>query len=252
MKIFFAVFLLGAQALFAFDNLNLGAPSDADAVINREGYAVGYSALHRQPLWVTYKLTRAELEATPVARRRFDFTLDPLLSVDSARPKDYRHSGYDRGHMAPAADMSFSEKVMRESFYFSNVCPQKQSFNRGIWVTLEEKMREWARAEEELYIVTGPVFSSEASVTIGPNGVTVPAAFYKVALTLSETPKAIAFLLPHRTSNDDLQTFILTVDALEELTGLDFFPDLPDGLEAEVESMSVYAAWSRENGKGRR
>lgn len=249
MKKCFLFCILIAQVAFAFDNLELGTPAKADAIIDREGYALGYSAQHKQPLWVTYKLTRAEVKAKRVSRKGKDFTSDPALTVAAAQLSDYRRSGYDRGHMAPAADMGFSEKTMRESFYLSNICPQEKDFNSGIWADLEQKMRYWATVEGEIYIVTGPIFSKTEMKTIGRNRVTVPVAFYKAVLDVSGTPKAIAFLLPHQDSDKDLKTFVITIDELEERTGLDFFQALPDNIEDSIESTLSSDEWKWGNNK---
>lgn len=243
MRNLFIAFLLFSQTLFAFDNLDFGEPSKADVVVNREGYAVGYSVYHKQPLWVTYRLTKEEVKADRVARKGFRFMPDPSLSAGSAQLKDYYRSGYDRGHMAPAADMAFSEKTMKESFYLSNICPQTPSFNRGIWARLERKMRYWATLEDEIYIVTGPLFSVEKASSIGFNQVTIPVAFYKAVLDISNPPKAIAFLLPHQGADKKLKEFAITVDELEEKTGFDFFQNLPDEIESKIESTVILGDW---------
>lgn len=122
-----------------YDNLDLGIPQGGqiDRVFNREGYAFGYSEKYEQPLWVTYKLTDYELPAMPVPRTN-DFREDPRVLSRTALPEDYKNSGYDRGHLAPAADMGWSKKTMSESFYMSNMSPQVPDFNRGIWMHLEK------------------------------------------------------------------------------------------------------------------
>ncbi len=217
-------------------NLALGIPGEADTVINREGYALGYSEAHEQPLWVTYELTREEVKNKKVHRSSVDFQPDPEIPTESAQLSDYRRSGYDRGHMAPAADMRWSAQAMRECFYLANICPQERAFNAGIWADLEALMRQWAVAYGAIWIVTGPIFEvggldchasqsdarneggggyrndggwvsslrgeaeaiqNEAIQTIGANKVTVPTAFYKVVYVPS-TKKGIGFLLPHR------------------------------------------------------
>ncbi len=140
------------------NNLALGTPSSADTVLNREGYALGYSEAHEQPLWVTYELTREEVKTKKVHRSSVDFQPDPEIPTESAQLSDYRRSGYDRGHMAPAADMRWSAQAMKECFYLSNICPQERAFNAGIWADLEQKMRHWANCYGAIWIVTGPVF----------------------------------------------------------------------------------------------
>jgi len=156
-----------------FDNLALGVPGPADTIVEREGYALGYIEKHEQPAWVIYRMTKAEA-ITKAAKRGNDFREDPAIPTGSATLADYRRSGYDRGHLAPAADMAFSERTMSESFYMSNMSPQKPAFNRGIWKDLEEQVRQFAISEHDIYVVTGPILPETKTVTIGANRVTVP------------------------------------------------------------------------------
>lgn len=225
-----------------YDNLTLGAPGEADIVIDRIGFALGYVDEHKQSAWVIYKMTRSEVE-TKVAKRTDRFKADPSIPTGSAHPDDYRKSGYDRGHLAPAADMAWSEQAMTDSFYMSNIAPQKPAFNRGIWAKLEAQVRAFAVAEEEIYVVTGPVLPREKTITIGANAVTVPSHFYKVVYDLTPPCKMIAFVLPNEGSSRPLSDFAVTVDAVEELTGLDFFPLLPKEEQEKLESTITIQAW---------
>ena len=111
------------------------------------------------------------------AKRGDDFRPDPAVPTGSATPQDYTRSGYDRGHLAPAADMSFSVKTMSESFYMSNMSPQAPQFNRGIWSKLEKQVRHFATKEKRIVVVTGPILPVEKTITIGANKVTVPQYF---------------------------------------------------------------------------
>lgn len=242
MKLFLFIVLFATSSLLAFDNLEMGIPSKTDTIINREGYALGYSEAHEQPAWVTYKLTRKEVKAKRVSRSVGTFLPDPEIPTGSAQLEDYRRSGYARGHIAPAADMAWSETTLKESFYLSNICPQKESFTAGIWADLEQKMRYWATIEGEIYIVTGPVLTAAKTTTIGPNNVTVPEAFYKAVL-VPQKNKAIGFYLSHEASNEPFQSLTLTIDALEEKTGLDFFSELPDEVESSIEATLNLDDW---------
>ncbi|MGB3586200.1 MAG: DNA/RNA non-specific endonuclease, partial [Tunicatimonas sp.] len=155
----------------------------------------------------------------------------------------YRRSGYDRGHLAPAGDMGFSEEAMSESFFMSNMSPQNRKFNRDVWRELEEDVRGWALANGSLYVVTGPVFGSDPK-KIGENGVSVPDYYYKVLLDYREPEiKAIGFLLPNENTSKPPQAFVESIDNVEAYTGIDFFPELPDELEAELESRSSTGRW---------
>ena len=229
-----------------YDNLKMGIPSgrECDVILDRVGYALGYSELYEQPWWVTYKLTADEVKSKK-AKRSDDFRSDPDIPSGSATPEDYKNSGFDRGHLAPAADMSFSLQAMSESFYMSNMSPQYANFNRGIWKDLESKVRDYAVYNKEIYVVTGPVFGTQEVITIGSsNKIAVPDHYYKVILDASGSePKAIGFLLNHRNSKGKLADFVVTVDAVEAITGLDFFSQLDDDIESRVESQCDFQQW---------
>ena len=225
-----------------YDNLELGAPEgkEVDCIFEREGYAFGYSEIHEQPLWVIYKLTADELNGKRVGRTD-DFRADPRVRTRSADPEDYKGTGYDRGHLAPAADMCWDKDVMSESFYMSNMSPQKPECNRGIWVELESQVRDFARREKEVFIVTGPVFYSGKPVkSIGVNNrVSVPHAYYKVVYDLTPPCKMIGFIIPNSGSNKKLQNFAVTVEKVEKETGLIFFPGLETNQAALKRTISV-------------
>lgn len=225
-----------------YDNLELGAPEgkEVDCIFDREGYAFGYSEIHEQPLWVIYKLTADELNGKRVDRTD-DFRADPRVRTRSADPEDYKGTGYDRGHLAPAADMGWDKDVMSESFYMSNMSPQKPECNRGIWVDLESQVRDFARREKEVFIVTGPVFYSGKPVkSIGVNNrVSVPHAYYKVVYDLTPPCKMIGFIIPNSGSNKKLQDFAVTVSTVERETGLTFFSKLSADQAALKRTISI-------------
>ena len=227
------------------DNLTLGMPGAADYIINREGYAAGYDLEYKQPRWVSYCLTRKEASAETANREGYTFRVDSLLPIGTVTLDDYRHSGYDRGHLACAGDMRLSPTYMADSFFLSNISPMNPSFNRGIWAILEKQVRGWAIETEAIHIVTGPVFTVDAALpTIGENQITIPSAFYKVVYSEKPKKRAIGFLFPHEPLKEDLPyEFACTVDAVEEQTGLDFFSELPDELESSVESICNVDDW---------
>ncbi len=213
-----------------------------DLIITRSGYALSYSEIHEQAEWVAYELTREE--AAGGVERSDDFREDPLVSTGSATLADYRRSGFDRGHLAPAADMAWSEEAMRQSFFLSNMSPQTPAFNRGIWRELEELVREWAIREGSILVVTGPVLTDGPFETIGPEGVSIPKRFYKVILDhRAPERKAIGFLLANEGSSEPLAVFAVPIDRVEAVTGLDFFPELPDRMEARLEAALDLELW---------
>lgn len=224
------------------DNLALGVPGKADTLIDRPGYALGYTEYHEQPAWVIYKLTRAEA-TTKAAKRTNRFIEDPAIPTGSATAADYRKSGYDRGHLAPAADMAFSARTMADSFFYSNMSPQRPQFNRGIWKNLEEQIRLFAIAEEEIYVVTGPILPKEKTITIGANRVTVPTHYYKVVFDLTPPQKMIGFIVPNEGNKCPLQDFAVTVNTVETATGLDFFSRVPQPKQEDLENTINVKAW---------
>jgi len=209
--------------LAAWDNLDLGVPGPSDQIVEREGYALGYSEAYEQPLWVSYHLTADEVTNSVVGRFG-TFYADPVIRTGSASPDDYTHSGYDRGHLAPVADMRFSTNTMRESFSMANISPQLPAFNRGVWRRLEERVRDIATRERSVYVVTGPVFATNALIrTIGANRVRVPDAFYKVLYIESTPVRVNGFLVPHAPSTNTLDIYLVPLTNIESQTGLDFF-----------------------------
>ncbi len=221
--------------------------STTGQVIQHTNFTLSYSEKDEQAEWVAYQLLRDELRN--LAEREDDFREDPKVLTRSATPDDYRRSGYDRGHLAPAGDMGFSEQAMSESFYMSNISPQNRAFNRGIWKTLEEQTRDWVAENNNLYVITGGVLNEKVKVIGKKNKVTVPKYFYKILLDL-EGPgldgpdvKSIAFLLPNKSSNPPLSRFVVSIDSLENMTGIDFFPALPDELETKLESSTSLFGW---------
>ncbi len=223
-------------------DLELPAHDEGDVVVRHPGFALLYDEEHEQARWVAYHLTRDELYGT--AKRKDNFRADPSISTGSAELADYRGSGYDRGHLIPAGDLTWSDEAMSASFYLSNMSPQDGSFNRGIWSQLEATVRNFADTEGSVYVVTGPVLTDGPYRTIGANEVSVPNAYYKVILDYEEPElKAIGFVLPNEGSKSDLKGYATTVREVEELTGLDFFHRLPDTQEELLETRYDTEAW---------
>jgi endonuclease G len=214
--------------------------ADEKDVVSHTGFSLFYDEKHEQARWVAYELTRAETVKSVERSNRF--MNDPAIRTESASDEDYAKSGYDRGHLAPAADMSWSTTTMEESFYYSNMSPQNPGFNRGIWKKLETQVRNWASEHTSIYIVTGPVLS-EGLTTIGPNKVSVPRYYYKVILDNEEPGRrGIGFILPNEPSKQSLSAFAVTIDSVEKCTGLDFFPELLKGAH-ELESEICFDCW---------
>jgi endonuclease G len=222
-------------------NLEIPKTKSKGAIITHAAYTLEYNEAHEQASWVAYVLTKEK--TVRVAERTNKFLSDPMVKTGSADNGDYAKSGYDRGHLAPAADMGWSAKTMSESFYFSNMSPQVPAFNRGIWKRTEELIRTWAIAYDSLYIVTGPVLNGNLP-SIGANQVSIPQYYYKVILDYHQPEvKAIGIIMPNAASFYPIQHFAVSVDSVEHLTGIDFFPLLSDVEESKLEKQLCIPCW---------
>lgn len=221
----------------------------AEQLIDHKAYRVSYNKDFKVPNWVFYELTREEIKGT--LQRSNNFQADPAIkSGEASQLEDYRRSGWDRGHMAPSMDMNWDASVLDESFLLSNMCPQGHDFNSGIWLDLEHEVRFWAKRDSAVCVVCGPVLpksKNDRYRTIGANKVLVPDYFYKVVLApfAKNGPRAIAFVMPNKQSSNTLGSFAVTIDSVEALTGIDFFPILPDDIEDAVESSINLPDWLR-------
>lgn len=224
-------------------DLELPAPIDGEQIIRHTGYTLSYNEEAEQPSWVAYELTKDEVLGG--GTREDSFKEDPSVITGSATLADYKGSGYDRGHMAPAADFKWSSEAMSDTFFLSNMSPQAPSFNRGIWADLEAAIRTMAYDNDEIYVVTGPVLTDGPYETIGKNKVAIPKRYYKVVLDYKDPDiKAIGFVLPNEGSSEPLSSFAMSVNDVEDITGIDFFPRLPDDQEEIIESQYDLSKWS--------
>lgn len=228
-------------------NLKMGAPSVANKSniqVCRDGYALIFNTTTKTPLWVAEHLRQEEVYGAAV--RVTSFSPDPEIPYQfQAKKSDYARSGYDQGHMAPAADFSQNQQLMNESFLFSNVVPQDADNNRKIWASLEKKVRSWLSKRGELYIVTGPVFKNgRISNTLGRSEVAIPDAIYKIVFD-PKTQNSIAFMVPNVSlSEKDLPDYIVSVRDVEMATGLNFHSSLPPEVQEKVETKRS-GMWTR-------
>lgn len=206
-----------------------------EIVLKRIGYTVSYNNTYKTPNWVAWELTREETQGKE--DRKDKFVPDPDLPEPRVEHADYTRSGYDRGHMAPAADMKWSEEAMAQSFYMSNICPQNQKLNRDDWGDLEETCREWAKKYGRVYIVCGPIYDKKNPKRIGKHQVAVPDRFFKVVLIENrKNPMAMGFLFDNAAHHQALEKYMVTVDSVEAVTKLDFFSKLSDSVENRIEA----------------
>lgn len=229
----------------SFANTPVELPSfDSDAlIVVHPGFTLRFNVQHSLSDWVAYELT-AEEALSQTATRTDSFKPDPYLPGLTATDSAYRGSGYDRGHLAPAADMKFSKEAMAASFYFSNIAPQKPLLNRRIWAALEALVRSWAIDYGSVYIATGPLLNTETLPRLSGTNVSIPTHFYKCILVRSESSvQAIAFIIPNEQAVLELSAYAISIDAAEEITGLDFYASLPDEIELLVEESFQLDKW---------
>ena len=204
------------------------------------GFSLCFRDSYKDAEWVSYTLTQEKLIKN--ARRTNKFTEDKNISTGSAKLSDYKASGYDRGHLAPAADMAWSEQSENESFLMSHMTPQAPQFNRGIWKEIEAQVRKYAQSLDFLIVATGPVLEKqpEEYKSIGQSKVRVPEYFYKVLLSKDKSGnwQSIGFIIPNEKSEHDIFSYKVCVNEVEERTGIDFFSALEDSIEEEVESQT--------------
>jgi len=210
-------------------------------IISYTQFTLSYNEEHEQADWVAYELDSTEVEAS--CTRCNCFKSEKRINTKSASKNDYRSSGFDLGHLCPAADNNMSKKANRESFRMTNISPQLPGFNREVWKLVEEWVRLQAIIYDTIYVVTGPVFLQNLG-SIGKNKVTIPGYFYKVLLRKEGTKYySIALMIPQIGASFDFRRYVIPVNALESITGIDFFPALPDRIENRTESQYQPNKW---------
>lgn len=213
-------------------------------ILKRYAYSVSYNKSTRCPNWVAWKLTANHTNG-PYRRENYEFHEDMNIPSPRANLHDYSYNGLglERGHMCPAGDNKWSDRAMDECHLLSNICPQYGKLNGGAWKYLEEDCRDWAETYDCIYIVCGPIFYGKARRTIGEDKVAVPDAFFKVILRLGNNPQALGFIYPNRKCPGGKAKYVMSVDKVEEIVGMDFFSSLDDNVENKVEQSSNLNLW---------
>ena len=223
--------------------MELPAVRLGDDIITYSGYVSSYNHKTLIPDWVAYELTAEELEGDEQRGERM-FSMDKNVKGKQAMREDYRDSGWTKGHMAPATDFRWSADAMDETFYFMNVCPQNEHLNGEDWEYLEGKVRHWARQYGKVWVVSGPIVGSGKYGTIGDDHVVVPDSFYKTVMYCKGGRyHTIAFVMGNDDNRYWLQDCAVSVNDLEALTGIDFFPALDDSIEDSVEAQLTLSDW---------
>jgi endonuclease G len=234
--------------------VNTGEASGTTELIIRQGYVLEHSSVDKIPLWVCESVAADHLRGHLVRSNRFK--ADPDLKGPKAYPNDYVGSGYDRGHQAPAGNQTIDSELKDQTFYMSNMAPQRPSLNRGIWRLLEDKTRAWVFRYGRAYEWTGPIRCAPKlppppdtlgcqRQTIGEHGVAVPLYFYKIILVQDQsTWKAIAFVLPNTDFKRPyrLESYITSIDWIEKETGVEFMPTM-SARERRALNASVSEMW---------
>ena len=233
------------RVVVSYSNLEIPKweTTTSQQLVTNLGYTSSYNTSYGIPNWVAYEITRSEATSTE-AERKDKFMPDPKVKGHSATNADYKGSGYDKGHMAPAADMKWSQIVMDQSFYFTNICPQAPGLNRGAWKNLEEDIRLWAIRDSALVVICGPLFTQEPVRYIPQTQVAIPDAYFKVVCSpYTPEPRGIAFIFPNAKASKHPREYVTTINSVEQITGMDFLSQLPDETENKIEETSNYALW---------
>lgn len=216
------------------EDFNLPDGISGHQIVERPFYTLSYNEEHEQADWVAYKMF--PFPDSLSVKRKDAFRADPMVETGSATLADYKRSGYDRGHLAPAKALSFSKESMKESFFMSNMSPQVGMFNRGIWRLLEAQVYKWSKESDSLYVVTGPVLDNPLG-TIGENEVSIPRSYYKAIIRFKDsTATGIGFLLKNEKSRQSYFDFVTSIDSIEQVTGINFYEQFYDELEDKVEA----------------
>lgn len=238
--------ILSATTSYAASQCNqslgqYGWPQTSKQLVSvcHEGYAVGYNAQTKTPAWVIESLSRDSLAIKQKAERDDSFQPDPSIPLSiSATVQDYSRSGYDRGHMAPAADFAASQDLMHESFYFTNMVPQNSNLNRGAWAKLEANVRYWAKQYDGVYVVTGPIYYKGQA--LGKAGtVYAPTHIYK-AIYAPKQNQAIAFIVPNQPTDwSKMSGYATSVANLEKVAGINLFPNVSGSVKNSIPSWKM-------------
>ena len=207
------------------------------------GFVLSYNKDNRTPNYVAWELLGTEVGGT--VSRTDNFWQDNDID-GCTKHSDYTRSGFDRGHMCPAADQKWSEQAMNDCFVMANMCPQLHELNAGAWEKLEEKERTWAKRDSAVMIIAGPIYTEDDNQYIESSKVRIPGAFFKVLLApYLDEPRGIAFVYPHMNCPGNMQDYATSIDEVEKITGYDFFSVLPDEIDEKVEATYSFTDWNR-------
>jgi len=243
----FSILLTVAFLCFGQSNIKLYYPEVMFGhrlpvqVLEYEGFSLGYCYKYKQSIWTIHELRAEELEGKARRKNKFRADSNIVKANQVVYPMDYWGTGYDRGHLVPAADFKYSQGSMNQTFLMTNMSPQKPSFNRGIWKRLEKKCRKWAKEKNAIYIVSGPVFKEREKLET--SGIIIPTHFYKVIVEMGDDVHGIAFVIPNNRGILPLKSYVRSIDYVQALSDIDFFPGLPDSVELAIETKIKTDNW---------
>ena len=233
-------------------------------IIEHSGMVLGFDCDYKMASWVFHLLT-PDVTSGNISRSN-DFRLDEKSTCGSAQESDYflrketpdgtfeyDGFGFDRGHLAPSADFRWSANALSESYYYSNMTPQRPEFNRESWASLEGLLRKIVDQEKkQFYVITGPVLHEGLpEIERSANKLKIPELHYKIIVDASaENPRGMAFLMPNKKCEERLSSYVISIDSLERLTGIDFFSTMPTELETKIEQTADFNAWKTQGVDG--
>lgn len=216
----------------SYSGMELPAAVDSEDVVVHLGYTAAYNHVTLTPDWVAWELTAAEAQGA--LDGQYSFSRDPDVSFPKASREDYSNTGWDKGHMAPRADMKWSRQAMEESYYFTNICPQDHEMNGQAWRKIEELTRRLARRYGSVLVVCGPIYDSVDHRHIGPACVHVPDRFFKaIAVRVGEEWHTVGFLVENNRQSRSPRHYAVTVDSVETVIGRNLFPQIPEEAESD-------------------
>jgi endonuclease G len=219
----------------------LPAPVSREQQVKHTLFTLSYQEGYELASWVAYQLTPEQAKTNGSVKEKY--AEDPDIATGSSSPKDYKDAGFIMAQLVPPEDMFINHKAVEETFLMSNVVPQKPAFNKFVWKANEKLIREWAKEGNTLYIVAGPVLADAPFGTFGPNKVSIPTRYYKAVLDANGS-RAVGFVFRSNASSGTQKFFAVSIDELENITGIDFFHTLPDDLEAKIESNNDFSNWN--------
>ena len=216
----------------------------SEQILYRKGYTTSYNKDNKIPNWVGWHLTANHVTG-PYRRPGGAWHEDTQIPTPRATIYDYRDCDWTRGHMCPAGDNKWDQDAMFETFLFTNCCPQHANLNSGVWNQIEMSCRRWAEKFGDIHIICGPVLFRQEHETIGPNKVVIPEAFFKVVLCQNGTPKGIGFICRNTEGSRGKDFYVNTIRQVERITGMTFFPNLPEEIAEKVKDKADLKDWDR-------